>query len=156
MRSFARIRRWLPKKTSSKARAARRRFVPCAWNVAVSKLRRKSCALAVGNASWKPVGKTCASPCASSVVVTQRTTEIGIRLVFGAQPAAVLRMVLHQALRPVAAGLAAAVPLAFLASSWLRSLVFGVNPQDPRTIASHSSHRGGAGGVSAGAARRAA
>lgn len=70
-----------------------------------------------------------------SYVVTQRTTEIGIRLVFGAQPGAVLRMVLHQALRPVAAGVAAAVPLALLASSWLRSLVFGVNPQDPKTIA---------------------
>jgi len=70
-----------------------------------------------------------------SYVVTQRTTEVGIRLVFGAQPGAVLRMVLHQALRPVAAGVAAAVPLALLASSWLRSLVFGVNPPDPKTIA---------------------
>jgi putative ABC transport system permease protein len=70
-----------------------------------------------------------------SYVVTQRTTEIGIRLVFGAEPGAVLRMVFNQALRPVAAGIAAAVPLAFLGGSWLRSLVFGVNPQDPRTIA---------------------
>jgi predicted permease len=67
--------------------------------------------------------------------VTQRTTEIGIRLVFGAEPGAVLRMVLHQALRPVAAGIVAALPLAFLAGAWLRSLVFGVSPQDPRTIA---------------------
>jgi ABC-type antimicrobial peptide transport system permease subunit len=70
-----------------------------------------------------------------SFFVTQRTTEIGIRLAFGAEPREVLRMVLRQAMRPVAAGVVAAVPLAFLAGSWLRSLVFGVSPQDPRTIA---------------------
>jgi putative ABC transport system permease protein len=70
-----------------------------------------------------------------SFFVTQRTTEIGIRLAFGAEPGEVLRMVLRQAMRPVAAGVAAAVPLAFLCGSWLRSLVFGVSPQDPRTIA---------------------
>jgi putative ABC transport system permease protein len=69
-----------------------------------------------------------------SYAVTQRTTEIGIRLAFGAERGTVLRMVLRQALRPVAAGVAAAVPLALFAGSWLRSLLFGVNPQDPTTI----------------------
>jgi putative ABC transport system permease protein len=69
-----------------------------------------------------------------SFFVTQRTTEIGIRLAFGAEPGEVLRMVLRQAMGPVAAGVAAAIPLAFLSGSWLRSLVFGVSPQDPRTI----------------------
>lgn len=69
-----------------------------------------------------------------SSAVTQRTTEIGIRLAFGAERGTVLRMVLRQALRPVAAGVAAAVPLALFAGSWLRSLLFGVNPQDPMTI----------------------
>ncbi len=69
-----------------------------------------------------------------SYAVTQRTTEIGIRLALGAERGAVLRMVLRQALRPVAAGVAAAVPLALGTSSWLRSLLFGVSPQDPTTI----------------------
>ena len=69
-----------------------------------------------------------------SFFVTQRTTEIGIRLAFGAEPGEVLRMVLRQAMPPVAAGVAAAVPLAFLSGAWLRSLVFGVSPQDPTTI----------------------
>jgi putative ABC transport system permease protein len=69
-----------------------------------------------------------------SFAVTQRTTEIGIRLAMGAERGAVLRMVLRQALRPVAAGVAAAVPLALGAASWLRSLLFGVSPQDPTTI----------------------
>jgi predicted permease len=70
-----------------------------------------------------------------SYAVTQRTTEIGIRLALGAERGAVLRMVLRQALRPVAAGVAAAVPLTFGTSWWLRSLLFGVSPQDPNTIA---------------------
>jgi putative ABC transport system permease protein len=69
-----------------------------------------------------------------SFAVTQRTTEIGIRLALGAERWAVLRMVLGQALRPVAAGVVVAVPLALLAASWLRSLLFGVSPQDPQTI----------------------
>ena len=68
-----------------------------------------------------------------SFAVTQRTTEIGIRLAMGAERGAVLQMVLRQALRPVAAGVAAAVPLALGAASWLRSLLFGVGPQDPTT-----------------------
>jgi predicted permease len=70
-----------------------------------------------------------------SYAVTQRTTEIGIRLALGAERGSVLRMMLRQALRPVAAGVAMAVPLALGAASWLRSLLFGVSPQDPRTIA---------------------
>ena len=70
-----------------------------------------------------------------SYTVTQRTTEIGIRLALGAERDAVLRMVMRQALGPVAAGVAVAVPLALLAASWLRSLLFGISPQDPGTIA---------------------
>jgi putative ABC transport system permease protein len=69
-----------------------------------------------------------------SYSVTQRTTEIGIRLTFGAERRAILRMVLEQALRPVAVGILVAVPLALLATSWLRSLLFGVKPQDPGTM----------------------
>jgi predicted permease len=69
-----------------------------------------------------------------SFTVTQRTTEIGIRLALGAERSAVLRMVLQQALRPVVAGVAVAVPLALGAASWLRALLFGVSPHDPATI----------------------
>jgi putative ABC transport system permease protein len=69
-----------------------------------------------------------------SYAVTQRTTEIGIRLALGAEPRAVRRMVLRQALRPVVLAIASAVPLALLAGSWLRSLLFGVSPRDPNTI----------------------
>ncbi len=70
-----------------------------------------------------------------SYTVSQRTTEIGIRLALGAERGTVLRMMLREALRPVAVGIALAVPLALGAASWLRSLLFGVSPQDPQTIA---------------------
>ena len=70
-----------------------------------------------------------------SYAVSQRATEIGIRLALGAERGAVLRMVLLQALRPVGAGVAMAMPLALGAASWLRSLLFGISPQDPPTIA---------------------
>jgi putative ABC transport system permease protein len=69
-----------------------------------------------------------------SYTVTQRTTEIGIRWALGAERGEVLRMMLRQALRPVAAGIAVAVPLSLGAATWLRSLLFGVSPQDPTTI----------------------
>jgi putative ABC transport system permease protein len=66
--------------------------------------------------------------------VAQRTTEIGIRLALGADRGAVLRMVLRQALGPVALGLAAGVLLAPATGSALRSMLFGVTSQDPATI----------------------
>jgi predicted permease len=69
-----------------------------------------------------------------SYSVAQRTTELGIRLAFGAERTAIVRTVLAQALRPVAVGIVVAVPCALLAASWLRSMLFGVNPEDPRTM----------------------
>jgi putative ABC transport system permease protein len=69
-----------------------------------------------------------------SYAVTQRTTEIGIRLALGADGRAVLRMVLRQALGSVALGLAVGVPLALATVSALRSMLFGVSPHDPATI----------------------
>ncbi|OFW28963.1 MAG: hypothetical protein A3G76_15025 [Acidobacteria bacterium RIFCSPLOWO2_12_FULL_65_11] len=69
-----------------------------------------------------------------SYTVAQRTNEIGIRLALGAQPGSVRRMVLRDALRPVVVGLAFGVPLALVAASSLRSLLFGVVPQDAATV----------------------
>jgi ABC-type antimicrobial peptide transport system permease subunit len=69
-----------------------------------------------------------------SYAVAQRTSEIGIRLALGAERHAVLGMVLRQAVRPVAVGLALGVPLALATGSSLRSLLFGISPQDPKTM----------------------
>lgn len=69
-----------------------------------------------------------------SCAITQRTTEIGTRRARGPDGRAVLRMVLRQALGPVALGLAVGVPLALPIGSTLRSMLFGVSPHDPATI----------------------
>ncbi|HKC80403.1 MAG TPA: ABC transporter permease [Gemmatimonadaceae bacterium] len=69
-----------------------------------------------------------------SYAVGQRTNEIGIRLALGTNPAAVLRMVVTDALKIAVMGLIIGIPLALLAASSLRSLLFGVPPADLLTI----------------------
>jgi putative ABC transport system permease protein len=68
-----------------------------------------------------------------SHAVTQRTTEIGVRIALGATGRNVARMVVGSGLRLVAVGaligLAAAVPL----SQALRGMLFGVTGTDPAT-----------------------
>jgi predicted permease len=66
--------------------------------------------------------------------VAQRTQEIGLRMALGAQQADVLRSVLGQGLRPVAAGLAMGLALAVGAAVSIRSLLFGVEPLDPASL----------------------
>jgi predicted permease len=65
----------------------------------------------------------------------QRTSEIGIRMALGAAPDAVLRGILGQGLRWIAAGVAIGVPLALSASRLARNLLFGLSPADPATLA---------------------
>ena len=67
--------------------------------------------------------------------VTQRTSEIGLRIALGAQRSALLRMVLRDAWRLVGIGLAIGVPIALLSGSALRAILFEVAPDDGRTIA---------------------
>jgi predicted permease len=66
--------------------------------------------------------------------VSQRTQEIGVRLALGASPAVVVRMVVRQALRPVAAGVIVGLVLAALATQVLAAQLFGVAPRDPLTL----------------------
>jgi ABC-type antimicrobial peptide transport system permease subunit len=71
--------------------------------------------------------------------VSQRTTEIGIRVALGAAPAAVRWMIARQALGVVVAGLSIGVPVAMivgrLASRQIASLLFELTATDPITIA---------------------
>jgi predicted permease len=69
-----------------------------------------------------------------SYAVMQRTNEIGIRLALGAGPGRVRQLVLRDAMILVGAGLGAGVPLAVAIGYWLRTLLFGVIPQDPVTV----------------------
>jgi ABC-type antimicrobial peptide transport system permease subunit len=68
--------------------------------------------------------------------VARRTREIGIRMAIGASPASVVRLVSAQALTPVLAGIVAGVPCALGTGRLAESLLFGVQPSDPRLIAS--------------------
>jgi predicted permease len=67
--------------------------------------------------------------------VSQRTQEIGVRIALGATPSAVVRMVLGQAMRPVALGTMVGLAGALGASRVLSSQLFGVSRTDPLTIA---------------------
>jgi predicted permease len=66
--------------------------------------------------------------------VTQRTSEIGLRMALGATPGKVLRLVVGQGMRPVVLGIAVGGVLAVLASRLMASLLFGIGTTDPVTF----------------------
>jgi predicted permease len=66
---------------------------------------------------------------------TRRTMEIGIRIALGAQRFDVVRLVVRETMIVVAAGAAIGLALAGAASRVVKSVLFGVQPGDPITIA---------------------
>jgi predicted permease len=71
----------------------------------------------------------------TSLLVSQRTREIGIRLALGAQREQVLRMVLIQGMRMIAIGLAAGVAGGLLGARVMKALLFDTAVTDPATFA---------------------
>lgn len=67
--------------------------------------------------------------------VARQTGEIGIRMALGAQRSAVVWMVLRHVLAMAAVGLAISVPAALGVSRFIKSLLFGTEPNDPRILA---------------------
>ena len=67
--------------------------------------------------------------------VGRRRSEIAVRMALGARYSQVLWMVLRQALVLAAAGVIVGVPLALWSSRYLGSLLYGLSPRDPVTIA---------------------
>lgn len=67
--------------------------------------------------------------------VARRTPEIGVRVALGAQRHEVRWLILRQSLVLVATGLLVGVPVAYWSSRYLESLLFGLQPSDPRAIA---------------------
>ena len=70
-----------------------------------------------------------------SYVVGERTREIGIRMAMGAEAKNVLLMVLNQAGRMVMLGVAAGLVCALALTRLMSSMLFGVSPTDPLTLA---------------------
>jgi putative ABC transport system permease protein len=68
-------------------------------------------------------------------LVSQRTQEIGVRIALGATRASVVRLILGQALKPVAVGALVGAVASLAAGRVLSSQLFGVNHTDPLTIA---------------------
>jgi ABC-type antimicrobial peptide transport system permease subunit len=70
-----------------------------------------------------------------SHAVAQRRREIGIRMALGAERMSVLWNVLRQVLMLAVAGVVLGLPAALGAGQLIESLLFGLAPQDPATIA---------------------
>jgi predicted permease len=68
-------------------------------------------------------------------VVAQRRREIGIRMVLGAQTLDIGILVGKQALVMVVGGIVLGLGAAAAAAQWMRSLLYGVAPSDPRSLA---------------------
>ncbi len=66
--------------------------------------------------------------------ISRRTTEIGVRMALGARRRQILAMVLREAVRITAIGIAIGVPLALLASHFMGSMLFGLEPTDKPTL----------------------
>jgi ABC-type antimicrobial peptide transport system permease subunit len=67
--------------------------------------------------------------------VTRRTREMGIRLVLGAEPRDLVRLMVRRTVIAMAIGLAAGAVLAYAGAGLLKSVLFGIEPGDPRVFA---------------------
>jgi putative ABC transport system permease protein len=71
----------------------------------------------------------------TAYAVARRTTEIGVRMAFGARPGQVVGVVLRDSAVPAGLGAAAGVGGAVLATRAIESFLFETSPTDPVTLA---------------------
>ena len=70
-----------------------------------------------------------------SYTVSQRTREFGTRMALGATGADILALVLKQGALLTAAGVAMGFATGLIATKALQSVLYGVSPSDPATMA---------------------
>jgi putative ABC transport system permease protein len=73
-----------------------------------------------------------------ATTVRQRTAEIGMRMVCGAHPRGILRLVLAEGLQLSALGMIFGLAMALSLTNAIRSLLVSVTPTDPTTFVSIS------------------
>src|SRR5262249_6537672 len=66
--------------------------------------------------------------------VTQRRTEIGVRMALGAAPLKIMGMVLEEGIRLAFVGVAVGFVAAVIASHWFSKLIYGVSLYDLRAF----------------------
>jgi predicted permease len=66
--------------------------------------------------------------------VSQRTREVGVRVALGAEPPAVIRLVVGLGLRLAAVGVVLGLAVALATTRVLHSMLYAVSPEDPVTL----------------------
>ena len=70
-----------------------------------------------------------------SLLVSERTQEVGVRLALGAHPSQMLKMLVGQAARLAVIGVTVGVLLSLAIMPLLQAQLFAVQPRDPMTMA---------------------
>ena len=71
-----------------------------------------------------------------SYSVSKRTREIGIRMALGADRGAIARLMVQDGVWPAVVGLLVGIPIALVASTMLRGILYEVSPRDPTVFIS--------------------